>query len=41
MSGNSNDPRLLRLHPVDNVLTVIRALEAGERIVVEWAGGCL
>src|ERR1700744_6399559 len=31
----ANDPRLLRLHPADNVLTVIRALEAGARIVVE------
>ena len=30
-----NDPRLLRLHPGDNVLTVIRALEAGDTIHVE------
>ena len=30
-----NDPRLLRLHPEDNVLTVIRALEAGDTIHVE------
>jgi hypothetical protein len=29
------DSRLLRLHPADNVLTVIRALEAGTRIIVE------
>jgi altronate dehydratase len=28
------DPRLLRLHPNDNVLTVIATLEAGERIRV-------
>lgn len=26
------DPRLLRLHPADNVLTVIATLEAGARI---------
>lgn len=28
------DPRLLRLHPADNVLTVIAALESGEPIRV-------
>ena len=28
------DARLLRLHPADNVLTVIKTLEAGERIRV-------
>ncbi len=26
------DPRLLRLHPADNVLTVIATLEAGDRL---------
>lgn len=26
------DPRLLRLHPADNVLTVITTLEAGDRL---------
>lgn len=31
------DPRLLRLHPADNVLTVIRTLEAGERLNVDGA----
>lgn len=30
----SIDPRLLRLHPADNVLTVIATLEAGEWIRV-------
>lgn len=30
----STDPRLLRLHPADNVLTVIATLEAGARIRV-------
>jgi len=30
----SPDPRLLRLHPADNVLTVIATLEAGARIRV-------
>lgn len=30
-----NVPRLLRLHATDNVLTVIRTLEAGETIDVE------
>ena len=29
------DPRLLRLHPDDNVLTVIRTLEPGDELVVE------
>ncbi|MEI9892613.1 MAG: UxaA family hydrolase [Chthoniobacter sp.] len=28
----STDPRLLRLHPADNVLTVIATLEPGARI---------
>jgi len=28
------DPRLLRLHPADNVLTVIATLEAGARVRV-------
>ncbi len=32
-----NDPRLLRLHPVDNVLTVIQTLEPGAELVVEAA----
>jgi altronate dehydratase small subunit len=32
---SASDPRLLRLHPDDNVLTVIRTLEAGDPIVVE------
>ena len=31
-----DDPRLLRLHPADNVLTVIAPLAAGERLI---AGG--
>jgi len=30
----STDPRLLRLHPADNVLTVIATLEAGAQIRV-------
>ena len=29
------DSRLLRLHPLDDVLTVIRTLEAGEEILVQ------
>jgi hypothetical protein len=29
------DPRLLRLHPGDNVLTVIRTLEPGDELQVE------
>ena len=29
-----SDPRLLRLHPADNVLTVIATLESGARIRV-------
>ena len=29
------DPRLLRLHADDNVLTVIRTLEPGDELVVE------
>ncbi len=29
------DPRLLRLHPEDNVLTVIRTLEAGARLTID------
>lgn len=32
---SANDPRLLRLHPADNVLTVIRPLEVGARFVVD------
>lgn len=32
-----NDPRLLRLHAADNVLTVIAPLAGGERIVVAGA----
>ena len=32
-----NDPRLLRLHADDNVLTVIRTLEPGDEVVVESA----
>jgi hypothetical protein len=31
------DPRLLRLHAADNVLTVTRPLAAGEEFVVEGA----
>jgi hypothetical protein len=31
---DSTDPRLLRLHPADNVLTVIATLEAGAQIRV-------
>ena len=31
------DPRLLRLHPEDNVLTVIRTIEAGDLITVNEA----
>ncbi len=31
------DPRLLRLHPADNVLTVIQTMEAGDELVVEAA----
>lgn len=30
-----NDRRLLRLHPADNVVTVIAMIEAGEEIVIE------
>ena len=30
-----NDPRLLRLHPGDNVLTVIRALASGDTVHLE------
>ena len=30
-----NDTRLLRLHPADNVLTVIAPLAAGERLLIE------
>lgn len=29
------DSRLLRLHPEDNVLTVIRTLEPGDELIVE------
>lgn len=28
------DPRLLRLHPADNVLTVIASLEPGDRVSI-------
>jgi hypothetical protein len=28
------DPRLLRLHPADNVLTVIRTLEPGDELLM-------
>ena len=31
----TSDSRLLRLHPDDNVLTIIRTLEAGETLLVE------
>ena len=31
------DPRLLRLHPADNVLTVIRTLEAGDSLAIHEA----
>ena len=31
------DPRLLRLHADDNVLTVISPLTAGERVVIDGA----
>jgi len=31
---NSDDPRLLRLHPADNVLTVLAPVAAGERLIV-------
>jgi altronate dehydratase small subunit len=35
LAANSpNDPRLLRLHPSDNVLTVIAALAAGDEIAI-------
>jgi len=30
----ADDPRLLRLHPADNVLTVLAPLPAGERVIV-------
>ena len=30
-----SDPRLLRLHAADNVLTVIRTLEPGDELLVE------
>ena len=32
-----NDPRLLRLHAADNVLTVIRTLEPSDELLVESA----
>ena len=32
--NRSDDPRLLRLHAADNVLTVIAPLAAGERVVI-------
>jgi hypothetical protein len=31
---DSTDPRLLRLHSADNVLTVVATLEAGDRVRV-------
>ena len=31
------DGRLLRLHPLDNVLTLIRRVEAGEELLIEDA----
>jgi altronate dehydratase len=31
------DPRLLRLHPADNVLTVTRTIEAGDELTIEGA----
>jgi hypothetical protein len=34
-SKMTSDPRLLLLHPADNVLTVIATLEAGQRVRVE------
>ena len=37
LAMSDHDPRLLRLHPADNVLTVIRPLEAGARITVDGA----
>ena len=33
--NDDTDPRLLRLHADDNVLTVIRTLEPGDELVVE------
>jgi len=35
MENKLTDPRLLRLHPSDNVLTVIASLEAGARICLD------
>jgi hypothetical protein len=35
MNSPSADSRLLRLHPDDNVLTLIASLAAGEQIVVD------
>lgn len=34
-ANESNDPRLLRLAPQDNVLTALATLEAGERLRIE------
>jgi altronate dehydratase small subunit len=39
MQSESTDARLLRLHPADNVLTVIAKLEEGARVSVD--GVCL
>ena len=36
-----NDPRLLRLHATDNVLTIIRTLEAGDTIDLEGGSVCV
>src|SRR4051812_50066730 len=35
MGTQTTDPRLLRLHPADNVLTVIATLDAGTEISLE------
>jgi hypothetical protein len=35
MDTQTTDPRLLRLHPADNVLTVIATLETGTEISLE------
>ena len=34
-TNRPDDPRLLRLHAADNVLTVIAPLAAGERVVID------
>src|SRR5678816_592389 len=33
----ANDPRLLRLHPADNVLTALAPLAVGEQLIVDGA----